>query len=108
MSTDARPAKRPRADEPAPENPITRTPDYWFEDGSIVLQVESTQFRVAKTLLAKHSSVFRDMLSLPSTEDSLVEGCPVVVLPGDSTADWNHMYPATYYDAEKPSIEQLS
>ncbi|KAF7297729.1 BTB domain-containing protein [Mycena kentingensis (nom. inval.)] len=114
MSTDDRPAKRPREDEPEPELPITRSPDYWFEDGSIVLHVESTQFRVAKTMLAMHSSVFKDMLSLPPTDESLVEGCPVVVLSGDLSTDWTHLLGAMYTKGgftdpnDTPNLGQLS
>ncbi|KAF7297736.1 BTB domain-containing protein [Mycena kentingensis (nom. inval.)] len=114
MSTDDQPAKRPREDGLEPELSITRSPDYWFEDGSIVLQVESTQFRVAKTMLAMHSSVFKDMLSLPPTDESLVEGCPVVVLSGDSSTDWTHLLGAMYTKGgftdpkDTPTLGQLS
>ncbi|KAF7297735.1 BTB domain-containing protein [Mycena kentingensis (nom. inval.)] len=106
-----RPTKRAR-DEADSYPQITRSAEYWFEDGSIVLQVESTQFRVAKTLLARHSSVFRDMLSLPPADEILLEGCPVVVMVGDKCDDWNHllsaMYPTTYFGAKNPTMEQLS
>ncbi|KAF7297706.1 BTB domain-containing protein [Mycena kentingensis (nom. inval.)] len=91
MSTGRRPAKRAR-DQVSEAPEITRSPDYWLEDGSIVLQVESTQFRIAKTTLAKHSAVFQTMLSLPLPGDEpLIEGCPVVVLSGDSAVDWKHL-----------------
>ncbi|KAF7297741.1 BTB domain-containing protein [Mycena kentingensis (nom. inval.)] len=106
MPVESRPMKRPREDEPRPETPLTRSPDYWLEDGSIVLQVEATQFRVAKTMLAMHSTVFKDMPSLPPADEPLIEGCPVVVLPGDKAADWKHlldlMYPKTgFFDAKE-------
>ncbi|KAF7297730.1 BTB domain-containing protein [Mycena kentingensis (nom. inval.)] len=112
MSNEERPAKRPREDsEPAP---ITRSLEYWFDDGSIVLQVESTQFRVAKSMLARHSVVFKDMLSLPLPPDEpLVEGCPVVVLH-DSSADWAHLLGAMYTTGglaekdEAPVFQQLA
>ncbi|KAF7297712.1 BTB domain-containing protein [Mycena kentingensis (nom. inval.)] len=97
MSTgdSERATKRPREDEEAPQE-IIRSADYWFSDGSIVLQPESTQFRVAKSMLAMHSTVFRDMLSLPPTEEPLVEGCPVVLLPGDKADDWKHLLDAMH------------
>ncbi|KAF7297738.1 BTB domain-containing protein [Mycena kentingensis (nom. inval.)] len=116
MSTGDRPAKRPCDNGPEPESAITRSPDYWFDDGSIVLQVESTQFRIAKSMLARHSSVFKDMLSLPLPSDEpLIEGCPVVVLP-DSSADWTRllevMYPKRQVGFpgpnEVPTFEQLA
>ena len=76
---------------------LQRDEEFWFEDGSIVLQVESTQFRIAKTMFARHSNVFRDMLSLPLPADEpLVEGCPVVVLAGDKTKDWKCLLDAMY------------
>ncbi|THH03472.1 hypothetical protein EW145_g6228 [Phellinidium pouzarii] len=59
-------------------------PEVWFCDGSIVLVVRDTMFLVHKTILARHSIIFRDMFSLPqplSGEDCLPpspskpEGC---------------------------------
>nr|GAT43810.1 predicted protein [Mycena chlorophos] len=49
------------------DTPVGRSNKYWFNDGSVILQVESThvQFRVSKGVLAMHSPVFRDMFSLP-------------------------------------------
>ncbi|KAF7297739.1 BTB domain-containing protein [Mycena kentingensis (nom. inval.)] len=114
MSTDGRPAKRPRDNDTDGEAPIARSPDYWFDDGSIVLQVESTQFRVAKSMLARHSSVFADMLSLPPTQDPLIEGCPLVELAGDSSRDWTHLLGAIYTKGgitdrnDIPSFDQLA
>ncbi|KAF7297672.1 BTB domain-containing protein [Mycena kentingensis (nom. inval.)] len=101
MSTDPRPAKCPREhnvdDDDEVETPITRSPDFWFDDGSVVLQVESTQFRVAKSMLAMHSTGFRDMFMLPLSEDQpTVEGCPLVVLAGDTAEDWGHLLGAMY------------
>ena len=41
-------------------------PAFCYEDGSIILLVEeTTAFKVHKSILCQHSSVFRDMLSLP-------------------------------------------
>ncbi|KAF7317542.1 BTB domain-containing protein [Mycena kentingensis (nom. inval.)] len=112
MSTEDRPLKRAREDEPDSEVPIQRSADYWFEDGSIVLQVEGIQFRVAKTILAMHSTVFKDMLTLPPTDEPLVEGCPVVHLSGDTPEDWGHllaaMHPKDYFPEEKPTFASLS
>ncbi|KAF7297720.1 BTB domain-containing protein [Mycena kentingensis (nom. inval.)] len=114
MSTEQRPAKRPREDTTKPELPIQRSPDYWLDDGSLVIQVESTQFRVARSMLATHSTVFRDMFSLPPppADEPLIEGCPVVVLPGDKSEDWKHlldaMYPKNCFEDEYPSLAAVS
>jgi hypothetical protein len=35
----------------------------WFDDGNIILQAGSAQFKVYKELLCTHSEVFRDMFS---------------------------------------------
>ncbi|KAJ7612155.1 hypothetical protein FB45DRAFT_759926 [Roridomyces roridus] len=66
---------------------LQRADGLWFEDGSIVLQAETTQFRVYHGLLASCSPVFKDMMTLPHPSDSeLVEGCPFVLLH-DSAAE---------------------
>lgn len=87
MSTDQQPAlKRKRADsssssEETPRSADTTRSDLWYDDGNVILQAESMQFKVHKSILAENSSVFKDMFAFPqppSTEAQLVEGCPVV------------------------------
>ncbi|KAJ7725332.1 hypothetical protein B0H16DRAFT_1895121 [Mycena metata] len=76
-------------DATAEAPPLVRSAEYWFDDGNIILQAESTQFRVAKSVLSMHSSVFRDMFLLPlPSDEAMVEGCAVVVLQGDTALDW--------------------
>ncbi|KAJ7037774.1 hypothetical protein C8F04DRAFT_952254, partial [Mycena alexandri] len=71
------------------EAPLIRSAEYWFDDGNIILQVESTQFRLAKSTFSMHLSVFRDMFTLPlPANEPTIENCPVVVLPGDTAEDW--------------------
>ncbi|KAF7314955.1 BTB domain-containing protein [Mycena indigotica] len=56
--------------------------ELWFEDGNIVVQAGFAQYKVFHGMLARHSDVFRDMLSFPQPHESeLVEGCPLVRLP---------------------------
>ncbi|KAK6992709.1 hypothetical protein R3P38DRAFT_3289102 [Favolaschia claudopus] len=79
------------ASEPAvaTTNPITRS-KIWVPFGDMVLQAESTQFRVNRDVLAGQSPVFSDMLSLPqpsNDSEPTIEGCPVVHL-FDSAKDW--------------------
>ncbi|KAI0783906.1 hypothetical protein BC629DRAFT_1518042 [Irpex lacteus] len=60
--------------------------DLWFEDGNVVLVAEESGYRVHRSLLARHSDVFRDMFSMPQpppTEEGTYEGCPTVMLVGD-------------------------
>lgn len=72
------------------EKPIKHSEDIWFEDGNVVLQVDRTQFRVHRSILSRHSSVFADMFALPQPNDTSdwVEGCPVVIMSGDEAEDW--------------------
>nr|GAT43099.1 predicted protein [Mycena chlorophos] len=96
---DARPPKRARTKEPEAEPPIQRSSKYWLEDGNVILQVQSTQFRLHKSFLAIHSSVFRDMFSLPLPADEpLIEGYPLAVLHGDTSEDWVHLLDAMFPD----------
>jgi hypothetical protein len=66
---------------------LNRVLDLWFEDDNLILRAENSLFRVSKGVLAARSSVFRDMLSFPQTEEEeRIDGCPVVRLH-DSAAD---------------------
>ncbi|KAJ7610431.1 hypothetical protein FB45DRAFT_711197, partial [Roridomyces roridus] len=57
-----------------------RVGDLWFPDGSLVIQAGNC-FRVASSVLAARSSVFRDMLAIPQPETKvMIGGCPMVVL----------------------------
>ncbi|KAF8208156.1 hypothetical protein K438DRAFT_1468773, partial [Mycena galopus ATCC 62051] len=56
----------------------------WRRDGNVVLQAANIQFRVHWSVLAQHSSVFRDIEELPQPPDQpTVDGCPVVELYDD-------------------------
>jgi len=56
--------------------------DMYFPDGNLVLVAENTAFRVYKGLLAKHSTVFADMLEIGASEEQdTIDGCPAVRLP---------------------------
>ncbi|KAH6907602.1 hypothetical protein BKA70DRAFT_1189582 [Coprinopsis sp. MPI-PUGE-AT-0042] len=83
--------KRQRCDGKASESGVKRSTEIWFEDGNLILQAENVQFKTHRGLLARHSSVLRDMLSVPQPEvqdeDGLVEGCPVVIL-NDQAKHW--------------------
>ncbi|KAJ6515027.1 hypothetical protein C8R47DRAFT_1032660 [Mycena vitilis] len=69
--------------------------DIWYQDGSVILQAEATQFRVHWGILA-HSSFFRDMQALPQPpEQPTVEGCPIVELH-DAVEDDNHLLAVLY------------
>ncbi|KZP11128.1 hypothetical protein FIBSPDRAFT_192023 [Athelia psychrophila] len=85
-------SKRKRVeDAPGPPIPVQTTTrsDIWLEDGNVVIQAETTQFKVLRSILAAHSSVFKDMFSIPqppAEAGGTVEGCPVVHV-SDSAVD---------------------
>ncbi|KAJ7936780.1 hypothetical protein B0H13DRAFT_1542622, partial [Mycena leptocephala] len=44
---------------------LIRSSDFWFEDGTIILRVENTLYRVYRGLLSARSTVFHDTFSMP-------------------------------------------
>lgn len=88
------PLKRASVDSDPEE--YQRHPDLWFDDGSIVLKVQTTLFKVHRTLLSSHSTVFADIFSVPqpATQDQ-VEGCTIVEAP-DSANDFTCLLKAIY------------
>ncbi|KAF7296508.1 BTB domain-containing protein [Mycena chlorophos] len=109
---EPRAQKRRREGDSDDESSIERSRRHWFDDGNIILQVESTQFRVNKGVLAMHSSGFRDMFTVPlPLDEPLVDGCPVVSLPGDSSEEWTYLLDAIYPKEcfqPPPTIPQVS
>ena len=76
---------------------ITRS-NIWFDDGSVVIQAEQTQFRVHRSMLSRHSSVFRDTFSVPQSpgdREPVIEGCSIVHL-SDSSQDWENLLTLMY------------
>ncbi|KAF5317666.1 hypothetical protein D9619_012511 [Psilocybe cf. subviscida] len=89
------------ASPPSSSGPSTsRSQEFWFDDGSIILQVEMTQFRVHRAIICANSVVFRDMHELSEPGDrETANGCPVVVLHGDIAVDWNNLLWYMYFPA---------
>ncbi|RDB15227.1 hypothetical protein Hypma_004726 [Hypsizygus marmoreus] len=71
--------------------------DIWFNDGTIILEAENTQFRVYRGLLEKHSSVLKDIFAGLQYKSRVVsvDGCPVVHL-SDRSQDVHHLLHALY------------
>ncbi|KAJ7350618.1 hypothetical protein DFH08DRAFT_695448 [Mycena albidolilacea] len=64
--------------------PITRS-NIWYDDGSVVLRAEKTEFRVHWGVLAQHSTFFHGLRGLPQPPDQpSVDGCPLVELQDDA------------------------
>ncbi|KAJ6584598.1 hypothetical protein B0H19DRAFT_1105694 [Mycena capillaripes] len=108
MSDTSPPAKRQRRDlNPSivtievdddlqdPRSEICRS-EIWMPYGNIILQAESTQFRVNRDILARHSPVFQDLFLLPQPpNEETLEGCPIVQL-SDSAVDVQLLLTAFY------------
>lgn len=68
----------------------------WFDDGNFVLQTETKQYRLHRSVLGAHSLVFRDMFSVPQPENQeTLDGCPVVNVT-DLSADWDALLTVMY------------
>ncbi|KAJ7717995.1 hypothetical protein B0H16DRAFT_1337746 [Mycena metata] len=88
-------AKRKRTETDSPEatpfdleSTVVRSPKLWMTYGDLILRAESTVFRVNRDVLARHSSVFREMFAAqPPNEPTPIEGCPIVIV-ADTAVDW--------------------
>ncbi|KAJ7163899.1 hypothetical protein C8R43DRAFT_879459 [Mycena crocata] len=70
--------------------------EIWMPHGDLVLMADAWQFKVNGDVLARHSSVFRAMLSLPQPiYHPTVDGCPVAHL-SDSYKDVELILTAFY------------
>ncbi|KAI0816024.1 hypothetical protein BC628DRAFT_1152924 [Trametes gibbosa] len=79
---------------PEGKRPVFRSTCFWASDGNVVVVADHTAaFRVHRGVLARHSSVFRDMFGLPQrsppagADDERLDGCPVVHV-SESPADF--------------------
>ncbi|KAI1795317.1 hypothetical protein LXA43DRAFT_1080215 [Ganoderma leucocontextum] len=75
-----------------PSYTLNRHPEFWFDDGTIVLVLaQQTGFRIYRGLLASQSTIFADMLAASSSSsDEILDECPVVQL-ADSPQDLAHL-----------------
>nr|GAT48275.1 predicted protein [Mycena chlorophos] len=88
---------------------LTRHPDLFFQDGSLIIQAETMLFKIHWSQLARHSELFRDVFSLPQPPNDRPRGpsvgpvdvaedcenCPVVILH-DSAEDVASFLAALY------------
>lgn len=66
---------------------IHKDEEIYYPDGNITLVAGSICFRVHQSLLAKHSTVFDDMFSIPQPKDQdMFDGAPRVDLQDDADA----------------------
>ena len=59
---------------------FTKHDKLWLEDGNVILVCAETGFRVHRSLLTLHSTVFRDMFEVATPGDDVEEGVPTVHL----------------------------
>ncbi|KAJ7065858.1 hypothetical protein C8F01DRAFT_1126802 [Mycena amicta] len=77
--------------------PLVRANGLYFADCGLVIQAENTVFRVSRDFLGLHSTIFRDMLTLPTHADAqMLDGAPLVRLP-DAAKDVDVMLRALLY-----------
>ena len=79
---------------------IKRDSEIWFEDGNVVVIAQTTAFRFHKSVVSLHSSVFRDLFSIPQPSGSPVgeesfDSCPVVHV-SDTSYDFRELIRAIY------------
>ncbi|KAG6916681.1 hypothetical protein DXG01_005802 [Tephrocybe rancida] len=84
--------------------------NFWYNDGSIVLIVANTAFRVHQSILSQHSSVFADLFTVPQPVDGkdAVDGCLLVHLQ-DNLEDFTEVikaiYQPLYFDQLPPEAD---
>lgn len=87
------PLKRTRTDSAAATgvalDSCTRSPNFWHNEGSIILCVDDTLFRVHRDLLSTHFTVFKDVFTIPQpAAPEQLEGCQLMEQSGDRREDW--------------------
>jgi len=83
----------------------SRHSTYWFEDGSVVLLVETTFYNLHRSFLAMKSPVWKDMFSMPVGVQSDVEGVTEknpIVIPQVTVAEFNELLSFIYHDWHPP------
>lgn len=93
----------PPFDRDGKKPPLLRSTAFWASDGNVVIVADRTAaFRVHRGVLARHSSVFKDLFELPQKqssespdEDDKLDGCPVVHVT-DSPADFAYLLKLLY------------
>ncbi|KAJ7142756.1 hypothetical protein C8R44DRAFT_974329 [Mycena epipterygia] len=78
------------------ETTLERSPDIWFDDGTIVLRAGRTLFRVFRGILAAQSPIFRDTFAIPQPPtQEMYDACAVLEIQ-DSPKDLRMLLMATH------------
>lgn len=90
--------KRARVDDPEPPAEIKPSTPY-YEDGNIVLVscAPHSSFKVHRGVLAKRSTIFRDMFGIPQPpgDGEKIDGCSVVRV-SETAEELEHFLDAIY------------
>ncbi|KAH6911776.1 hypothetical protein BKA70DRAFT_1146185 [Coprinopsis sp. MPI-PUGE-AT-0042] len=76
-----------------------RSETVWLSDGNVILQAGRRLFRVHKSVLSRHSTVFNDMFMMPQplqNGDDTLDGCPVVKLEDGGSTCWEWLLELLY------------
>ena len=90
---------RPGDDEGESHSTRTRDPEFWYEDGNIILIAEDTPFKVHRGMLMHTSEVLKDILSIPQPpvldDSEMMDGIPIVRV-SDTWKELSYMLSALY------------
>ncbi|OSC98445.1 hypothetical protein PYCCODRAFT_1001730 [Trametes coccinea BRFM310] len=89
-------------------------PDYYLEDGNLVILVENTLFKLFRSTLVRHSVVFKDLFSLPTGQSGAsIEGNDddnPLHFSGISAIDFERLlwvlYPPSYGSHKAKTIDE--
>ncbi|KAH9885852.1 hypothetical protein C8Q73DRAFT_298226 [Cubamyces lactineus] len=90
------PPSTSRAKAKAATPPRKRSTNFWHLDGSVVIQVQNTLFRLHRSRLAQQSDYFAKLFQNNdgSVEQDVVDSCPVYVVNGVSVLDFERLLTA--------------
>ena len=82
------------------EGLLTKHPEFWFSDGSLILRAHSVLFRVHISQLSRKSAFFRDLFSMPQPfptdcREQYLDGCLVLDVH-DSPEDIGNLVKVIY------------
>jgi hypothetical protein len=88
-----KPEEQANADSASSDVKWTRHPDWYMDDGSVVLLAESTVFRVYLRWFGKKSEVFSQLASFDNVQpldSEMYDGCPLIRL-SDTAQDLDYL-----------------
>jgi hypothetical protein len=81
--------KPPKSENPAPM--AKPHPDFWYSDGSVILEVGNTKFKLHRSILQRHSAYFSSLFQKEAAYLEVEKGIPDVAIPvyrvRETTAD---------------------